>query len=152
MKNSKKGISLIVLIITIVVMIILAAAVILTLNQNNPTKNANQATYDSDVAEIQSAVAMYVGNYMAKSNGISPFAATGTIRIGAEARTDKLTADGITNQTQENKLSWTDIGLKKAPASINDAAGDGNGVVIDAVDGAIVTAKPVNTTIKAINT
>ena len=58
--RNKKGISLIVLVITIIVIIILAAAVILTLNGNNPINNSKQATFDSDCAELKSAMSMYM--------------------------------------------------------------------------------------------
>ena len=65
MKNSKKGISLIVLVITIIVIIILAAAVILTLNNNNPIKEANDARYASDVANMQAVLTNTVAKIMA---------------------------------------------------------------------------------------
>ena len=65
MKNSKKGISLIVLVITIIVIIILAAAVILTLNNNNPIKEANDARYASDVANMQAVLTNTVSKIMA---------------------------------------------------------------------------------------
>ena len=60
----KKGISLIVLVITIIVIIILAGAVILSLVQNNPIGQANQAVRTNDAAEIESALAMYLGTIM----------------------------------------------------------------------------------------
>ncbi|MDD3303724.1 MAG: hypothetical protein PHP54_02290 [Clostridia bacterium] len=117
MKN-KKGISLIVLVITIIVIIILAAAVILTLNNNNPIENANKATYASDKAEVQSALAIYAGNQMANNQGKSPFKAGTTVPI-----TDKDTArdtDGyVTN------LKWADLGMGK-PGSIETAQINGD--------------------------
>ena len=67
MKNSKKGISLIVLVITIIVIIILAAAVILTLNNNNPIKEANDARYSSDVANMQAVLTNTVAKIMASN-------------------------------------------------------------------------------------
>jgi hypothetical protein len=60
----KKGISLIVLVITIIVIIILAGAVILSLAQNNPIGQANQATREHDAAEVESALAMFLGTIM----------------------------------------------------------------------------------------
>ena len=60
----KKGISLIVLVITIIVIIILAGAVILSLAQNNPIGQANEATRTHDAGEIESALSMYIGTIM----------------------------------------------------------------------------------------
>lgn len=59
MKNSKKGISLIVLVITILVIIVLAGAVILTVSQNNPLDNANKANILSDRVNIQNAATLF---------------------------------------------------------------------------------------------
>lgn len=72
MKNSKKGISLIVLVITIIVIIILAAAVLLSMNSNNPIGNATTARNSNDISEVQSAVTLYLANYMAQNNGSAP--------------------------------------------------------------------------------
>lgn len=120
MKNSKKGISLIVLVITIIVIIILAAAVLLSIQNNNPVENANKATFRNDASEIKSGIALFLGNYMAKSNGVSPFLATGEIEIGTTARTTAITAvDEKT--TPENVLSWSDLGMTGKPASISSA-------------------------------
>jgi len=55
MKTSKKGISLIVLVITIIVMIILAAAIIITLANNGIIGKANQAKEDMTEAQIREA-------------------------------------------------------------------------------------------------
>jgi len=60
----KKGISLIVLVITIIVIIILAGAVILSLAQNNPIGQANEATRAHDAGEVESALSMYLGTIM----------------------------------------------------------------------------------------
>lgn len=120
MKNSKKGISLIVLVITIIVIIILAAAVLLSLQNNNPIDNANKATFQNDASEIKSSIALFLGNYMAKSNGVSPFLATGEITIGDTARTIAITA--VDEKTApENVLSWTDLGMSGKPASVATA-------------------------------
>ena len=53
MKNKKKGISLITLVITIIVIVVLAAAVVLALSRNNPIENAKEATFKSDVKNLQ---------------------------------------------------------------------------------------------------
>ena len=112
MKNSKKGISLIVLVITIIVIIILAAAVLLSLQNNNPVENANKATIANDASEIRSAVALFIGNYLSKSEGTSPFTKDCTkVTIGTN-RDTKLA--NVTPTTEaEDKLGWDDIGIKK---------------------------------------
>lgn len=132
MQSSRKGLSLIVLIITIVVIIILAAAVILTLNRNNPTFNARKATFFSDKAEVQSAVAIYVENYMAKSKGIPPFLQDDTeitIQSGGK-RADDPTNDATFHPEPKNILYWEDIGMKKGkpgsmkePVTVNSSTG-----------------------------
>jgi len=65
-KSNPCGISLIVLVITIIVIIILAAAVILTLNKNNPINEANNARYESDVANMQAIFTNTVAKIMAE--------------------------------------------------------------------------------------
>lgn len=51
--KTKRGISLIVLVITIIVMIILAAAIILSLSSNGIINKANKAKVDSDTANLK---------------------------------------------------------------------------------------------------
>ena len=53
MKNGKKGISLLVLIITIIVMIILASAVILSITGNNPISKANETKVKTDLTALK---------------------------------------------------------------------------------------------------
>ena len=70
--NTKKGISLITLIITIVVIIILAAAVILTLGDNNPIDKAKEARRVSDIANIKEEIQMDVlGKQLENAGDIS---------------------------------------------------------------------------------
>ena len=68
LKNTRKGISLITLVVTIVVIIILAAAVILSLNNNNPVGNATKAVREQDRANVQDKVntvlASIAGKYL----------------------------------------------------------------------------------------
>ena len=54
--KSKKGISLIVLVITIIVMIILAAAIILSLSNSGIISKANKAKTDSDISNAKELV------------------------------------------------------------------------------------------------
>ncbi|MDD2377203.1 MAG: SUMF1/EgtB/PvdO family nonheme iron enzyme [Clostridia bacterium] len=66
--KSKKGISLIVLVITIIVIIILAGAVILSLANDNPIESANEATFKTNVAEYNSELAMAITNKYLQDN------------------------------------------------------------------------------------
>src|SRR5574344_17290 len=67
--KSKKGISLIVLIITIIVVIILASVVILTLTKNNPIESAKEAAFKSDISNIQDELSMYISKQYTDNNG-----------------------------------------------------------------------------------
>ncbi len=126
MKNSKKGISLIVLVITILVIIILAAAVLLSLNNNNPINNSKQATFDNDVSEVRSAINLYISNFLAKNptndGPFNPDTDQDWIMVCKEGVTDAVSsvratsADGTT--TYGNCVTWKDLGLQNAPASI----------------------------------
>ena len=58
MKNNKKAISLIVLVITIIVMIILAASVVITLSNTGIIDRANEATYETELKQIQDLAAL----------------------------------------------------------------------------------------------
>ena len=126
MKNSKKGISLIVLVITIIVIIILAAAVLLTLNNNNPIENSKTATFQNDCAEVKSALALYVGNFIAKdANHKGPFPATGSVTISGTTTDDDpqpASTAGADTTTTSTTLSWTALGFNAAPASIASAS------------------------------
>ncbi|MDF2866477.1 MAG: hypothetical protein K0R72_1295 [Clostridia bacterium] len=64
----KKGISLIVLVITIIVIIILAGAVILSLSNNNPIEQANEAVFKSNVGTYNSELAMAISNKYLEDN------------------------------------------------------------------------------------
>ena len=127
--NNKKGISLIVLVITIIVIIILAAAVILTLNGNNPIENSKQATFDSDCAELKSAMSMYMTTFMAKDvNHDGPFANTGTVTIVERVPEDK--AEAVPSEkvgktrTASDVVTWKTLGFSGRPASIATATYD----------------------------
>ena len=63
MKSSKKGISLIVLVITIIVMIILATAIILSLNSSNIVEKAKEAKTASDMANAKNVVILAKGEW-----------------------------------------------------------------------------------------
>lgn len=65
----KKGISLIVLVITIIVIIILVSSVILSLSNNNPIKQATEATFKASLSEYNSELSMYIGSQYTATNG-----------------------------------------------------------------------------------
>ena len=126
MKNSKKGISLIVLVITIIVIIILAAAVLLSLNANNPISNARQATFDSDVDNVRSAINLYIGNFMANNPThdapFNPSTAKDWIYVGEGGSIEaKYAETADSNTTYGDKVTWEKLGLSK-PASIKSIA------------------------------
>ncbi len=72
MKNTRRGISLIVLVITIIIIAILAGGVILTLSTNNPINSANEAAFKSDLDAIASDLNVYQTSQYAKAKTYSP--------------------------------------------------------------------------------
>ncbi len=136
--KAKKGISLIVLVITIIVIIILAAAVLLSLSKNNPMDNARVATYENDMAEVRSAVALYISNFVAKDyyhNGPFNTSSSTKIDVGIKNGTDVATgdtnkvtpstgkegADGqVTTVSYNTSVTWEQLGLvgSSKPTSI----------------------------------
>ena len=150
MKTNKRGISLIVLVITIIVIIILAAAVILTLNNNNPIANSKQATFDSDVAEVTSALNIYISNFIAK-NPIhdGPFKTSEAeddswITVGGLTANDAKYGSEAAGQTYSTSVSWSALGIKQ-PSTIK-------AIQFNAVNGkvrAIPTQTGVNGTAKS---
>ena len=67
--NTKKGISLITLVITIIIIMILAAAIILSLSSNNPISKANEAVFKNTVQEYKGQLALWVASEYATTNG-----------------------------------------------------------------------------------
>jgi hypothetical protein len=67
--KSRKGISLIVLVITIIVIIILAGTVILSLSKNNPILSAQEATFKNDMDSVQNGITMYITSKYAQTLG-----------------------------------------------------------------------------------
>jgi len=87
--NSKKGISLIVLVITIIVMIILATAIILSLDSSGIIGKANQAKVANDIVAKKEVANMYLVEYdLLKAEG----KATTTVKEYVEG---KMKEDGI---------------------------------------------------------
>ena len=131
MKTNKRGISLIVLVITIIVIIILAAAVILTLNGNNPIENSKQATFDSDCAELKSAMSMYMTTFMANdANHDGPFTVAdktteppqADIVVSIGTGTDATPSEEVgKTRTATNTVTWAALGFSDRPASIKTA-------------------------------
>lgn len=67
--KKRSGISLIVLVVTIIVIIILAGAVILSLTQNNPINEANEATFKSNVDNYVSDFNLYITKNYSQTGG-----------------------------------------------------------------------------------
>jgi len=107
MTNKKQGISLIVLVITIIVIIILAGAVILSLSANNPIAQATTAKENSNIAEVQSAVTLYLSRLMAEGSGPS------TIGTAVLPLTNTFAAAVIkvNGTTVDTGIDATDLGI-----------------------------------------
>lgn len=90
MEKTKKGISMIVLVITIVVMIILAGAVILTLTNTGIIGKANLAKVETDLSALKDEVKVKRGERELKDQDIKG--------------TYKLSEWGITNSTYEDRV------------------------------------------------
>ena len=98
--KTRKGISLITLIITIIVIIILAGIIINSINKNNPIASANEAVFKSDVSNFENELSMYHTNNYSKSLG--------------QYEEDKLQADNT-------KVEYTGIGqIETQSKTIND--------------------------------
>ncbi|MEG1344483.1 MAG: hypothetical protein RSD14_03085, partial [Clostridia bacterium] len=82
----------------IIVIIILAAAVILTLNKNNPIENAKEATFKSNIANMQSELNIYLSKKISEGLG--------------EYKTELLSANKeylIYNNVQEKDKTIKDV-------------------------------------------
>jgi hypothetical protein len=65
----KTGISLIVLVITIIVIIIISGSVVLSLSKNNPIEQASEATFKTELNNIQEEYQAYFSTNMLNSAG-----------------------------------------------------------------------------------
>lgn len=61
-KISKKGISLILLVITIIIMIILAGAIVLDLTENNPIGDATETKFKTDLVAYRDELDVYISD------------------------------------------------------------------------------------------
>src|SRR5574344_98692 len=123
MKN-KKGISLIVLIVTIIVIIILTSIIILTLTKNNPIVNAKEATFKSDVTNINDELSMYIAKKYTDNNGNydpTTLNLSGTTMVSELPSTKKYITklkveSGVlmcTDEANENEIKWFYSVVKK---------------------------------------
>ena len=67
MKNSKTGISLIVLIITIIVSLILLSVIILNLDKNNPIGSAKEVKFKTDIENFIDEISITYTNKKAEN-------------------------------------------------------------------------------------
>ena len=112
--KTKKGISLIVLVITIIVIIILAGIIIVSINKNNPIANANEATFKSDVSNFKNELSMYHANNYIKLSGQyeedklqadnSKVEYTGAGQIDIDGKTIKDVITGLNSKKYENQF------------------------------------------------
>ena len=67
--KTKKGISLIVLVITIIVIMILAGEVIMSLSRNNPISAASEANFKSRLSEYNNELMLYLSSEYSNTGG-----------------------------------------------------------------------------------
>ena len=124
MKNNKKGISLIVLVITIIVMIILAASVVITLSNTGVINRANEAVDLTNEAAVQDMAALiWADAYMDNKRG-TDLVNEVTTKLGEHGVTaDKwnitVTDTGVT-VTNKNSSSGTGLGSLITAANYGD--------------------------------
>ncbi|MDD2376307.1 MAG: SUMF1/EgtB/PvdO family nonheme iron enzyme [Clostridia bacterium] len=111
--KSKKGISLIVLVITIIVIIILAGAVILSLATNNPIESANEALFKTNVDAYNSELTLAISNQHLQDQSFDPTTFDkgvwngGTIGETIKKYIPSITvADGLKFEIQDSKLVY----------------------------------------------
>ena len=112
--KTRKGISLITLIITIIVIIILAGIIINSINKNNPIASANEAVFKSDVSNFENELSMYHTNNYSKSLGQyeedklqadnTKVEYTGVGQIEIQSKTIKDIIIGIDSKNYENQF------------------------------------------------
>ncbi len=90
MKSSKRGISLIVLVITIIVIVVLATAIIVNVVKNNPIGKASEARIKSDFSTMNDELALYIGNQYLKDSNFDPR------KLNADSTTSPSVYDIIT--------------------------------------------------------
>lgn len=113
MKEQKKGISIIVLVITIVVMIILAASIILTLDGNKIIGKANEARNSNDYATAREVVAVAKSEWsFQKQKGYNTF------REYAESKLKAAGYDMENIYIQENGIVLFDTAARFAKAGV----------------------------------
>jgi len=142
-KNQKRGISLIVLVITIVVMIILASAIILSLRSSGIIGRANEAKTKSDAATKREAAAIKLAEYElgVQMGDIDGGAISANDYVKAELEKDGIdTSDMVVTAGGEIQvgLSEVAVALVEAGAKIGDTV---TGYVLSTA----TTAKTVST-------
>ena len=142
-KNQKRGISLIVLVITIIVMIILASAIILSLRSSGIIGRANEAKTKSDAATKREAAAIKLAEYElgVQMGDIDGGAISANDYVKAELEKDGIdTSDMVVTAGGEIQvgLSEVAVALVEAGAKIGDTV---TGYVLSTA----TTAKTVST-------
>ena len=117
----KKGISLIVLIITIIVILILTGAVILSFMDNNPIDSATEAAFKSDIANYNSALALYVASEI-EVGANSTMVTTDSIDIAAA---DMANVNPTLNTKYSGKFCVVDGNLAYISSELTDTVQQG---------------------------
>ena len=118
--NSKKGISLITLVITIVVIIILAAAVILTLGNNNPIEKAKEARRIHNKAQMEEKMNILKAQLMLK-NELEGGKTLGDMLVeDGTISQDELENGGLINEDEDIIFISDASGLRKLSENVNN--------------------------------
>ena len=112
--KTKKGISLMTLVITIIVIIILAGIIIVSITKNNPINAANEALFKENIDSFQSELSMYHINNYSKSLGQyeedklqadnTKVQYTGVGQVETEGKTIKDIITGLNSKKYENEF------------------------------------------------
>ncbi len=117
-RESQKGISLIVLIITIAVIIILASAVILSVGNNRPIESAKEATQVHNEATLKESAAV----------------------LSAQWKTDSLLNDTTKRRSEYVKEGLIDQGFTEEQVASVQVRDDGSVYLADAWDGTVASS------------
>jgi Tfp pilus assembly protein PilE len=101
-----KGISLIVLVITIIVIIILAGTVILSLADNNPIEQANEAKFKKNISEYNSQLEMAIAKEYLEDNSFNASTFSAGVWDGTEDHIAGTIKEYISSITTADKAKF----------------------------------------------
>ncbi len=104
--KSKRGITLIVLVITIIVILILAGAVILSLLNSNIINQANEATFKANITSYNSELVMDTSNQYLQNGSFNPNSFNASVWDGTEENKEGTIKEYITNIEEKDALKF----------------------------------------------